>query len=102
MKESKAVTREKKAGNNTGKRNKEKGLSYSNEEVHVGNGGEWHQFAGAHHPVLTTNQGIPVSDNQNSLRANANGPTLLEDFVTSEFQSVSFMRVVRQRMAILS
>jgi catalase len=84
MKESKAVTREKKAGNNTGKRNKEKGLSYSNEEVHVGNGGEWHQFAGAHHPVLTTNQGIPVSDNQNSLRANANGPTLLEDFVLRE------------------
>ena len=31
-------------------------------------------------PTLTTNQGIPVSDNQNSLRANAVGPTLLENF----------------------
>ena len=49
-----------------------------------GNGGELHQVAGDYHPVLTTNQGIPVSDNQNSLRANASGPTLLEDFVLRE------------------
>ena len=48
------------------------------------NGGELHQEAGADHPVLTTNQGIPISDNQNSLRANAVGPTLLEDFVLRE------------------
>jgi catalase len=33
---------------------------------------------------LTTNQGIRVSDNQNSLRAGARGPTLLEDFVLRE------------------
>lgn len=30
--------------------------------------------------VLTTNQGMPISDNQNSLRAGERGPTLLEDF----------------------
>ena len=48
------------------------------------NGGELHQEAGADHPVLTTNQGIPISDNQNSLRANAVGPTVLEDFVLRE------------------
>jgi catalase len=30
--------------------------------------------------VLTTNQGLPISDDQNSLRAGARGPTLLEDF----------------------
>ena len=34
--------------------------------------------------MLTTNQGVPLSDNQNSLRANARGPTLLEDFILRE------------------
>jgi catalase len=33
---------------------------------------------------LTTEQGIPVSDDQNSLRAGARGPGLLEDFVLRE------------------
>ena len=33
---------------------------------------------------LTTNQGQPVSDDQNSLRAGPRGPTLLEDFVLRE------------------
>ncbi|MEO7116496.1 MAG: catalase, partial [Caldimonas sp.] len=47
-------------------------------------GGELHQSAGGSHPVLTSNQGLPVSDNQNSLRANARGPTLLEDFLLRE------------------
>ena len=49
-----------------------------------GTGGETHQTAGGDRPVLTTNQGIPVSDNQNSLRAGERGPTLLEDFVLRE------------------
>src|ERR1700722_6212909 len=45
-------------------------------------GGETHQQAD---PVeLTTNQGLVVSDNQNSLRAGDRGPTLLEDFVLRE------------------
>ncbi len=48
----------------------------------VGNGGEWHQRAAA--DALTTNQGLPISDNQNSLRANPRGPTLLEDFILRE------------------
>lgn len=34
--------------------------------------------------VLTTNQGVRVSDNQNSLKAGLRGPTLLEDFVLRE------------------
>ena len=42
----------------------------------VGSGGELHQQAGDKHPVLTTNQGLAISDNQNSLRAHARGPTL--------------------------
>jgi catalase len=34
--------------------------------------------------VLTTNQGVAVSDNQSSLKAGLRGPTLLEDFVLRE------------------
>jgi catalase len=34
--------------------------------------------------VLTTNQGVPVADNQNSLKAGLRGPTLLEDFILRE------------------
>jgi catalase len=54
-----------------------------------GNGGETHQHIpekGPHEGLdhLTTNQGIRISDNQNSLRSGARGPTLLEDFVLRE------------------
>ncbi|WP_027132753.1 catalase [Geminicoccus roseus] len=49
-----------------------------------GHGGELHERAGGGHPRLTTNQGIPISDNQNSLRNGVRGPTLLEDFVLRE------------------
>ncbi|MEO8275948.1 MAG: catalase [Thermoanaerobaculia bacterium] len=34
--------------------------------------------------VLTTNFGVPVGDNQNSLKAGLRGPTLLEDFILRE------------------
>ncbi|MES2536315.1 MAG: catalase HPII [Pseudomonadota bacterium] len=34
--------------------------------------------------VLTTNQGVPIADNQNSLRAGVRGPSLLEDFILRE------------------
>ncbi len=46
----------------------------------TGNGGETHQSGGG----LTTNHGVAISDNQNSLKAGARGPTLLEDFVLRE------------------
>jgi catalase len=49
-----------------------------------GNGDELHQLAGGGHPSLTTNQGLPVADNQNSLTATPRGPTLLEDFILRE------------------
>ncbi|APH59941.1 catalase [Granulibacter bethesdensis] len=45
-----------------------------------GLGGELHQLAGENNPVLTTQQGIPVGDDQNTLRLDARGPALLEDF----------------------
>lgn len=46
-----------------------------------GSGGETQQRG---EPVLTTNHGVPISDNQNSLKAGARGPVLLEDFVLRE------------------
>ncbi len=45
----------------------------------VGSGGELHQQAAGDN-LLTTNQGTPISDDQNSLRIGTRGPTLLEDF----------------------
>jgi catalase len=43
-------------------------------------GGETHQVAEQNKLVLTTQQGTPVADDQNSLRTGPRGPTLLEDF----------------------
>jgi len=45
-----------------------------------GAAGEVHQRTAGDDPVLTTAQGAPLSDNQNSLRAGQRGPTLLQDF----------------------
>jgi len=50
----------------------------------VTEGGETHQATTSADGTLTTNQGIPVSDNQNSLTAGARGPALLEDFILRE------------------
>ncbi|WP_068072102.1 catalase [Novosphingobium lentum] len=55
-----------------------------------GPGGETHQQVAAkgdhasETSHLTTNQGLRIADNQNSLKAGARGPTLLEDFVLRE------------------
>ena len=49
-----------------------------------GEGDELHLQAGGTHPPMTTAQGIPVADNQNSLREGPRGPTLLEDFILRE------------------
>jgi catalase len=50
--------------------------SYGEER---GSGGETHQTGGGH-ARLTTQHGVPVADDQNSLKQGARGPTLLEDF----------------------
>ena len=47
-------------------------------------GGETHQQSDPSKVPITTNQGLPISDNQNSLRAGERGPTLLEDFILRE------------------
>ena len=53
---------------------------YGEVTVGRGQGGETHQTATGEVPVLTTQQGVPVADDQNSLRIGARGPTALEDF----------------------
>lgn len=50
----------------------------------VGTGGETHQTVGDGIPRLTTQQGTPVSDGQNSLRVGPRGPVTLEDFPLRE------------------
>jgi catalase len=50
----------------------------------TGAGGELHQGARGRHGELTTNEGGPIADNQNSLRSALRGPTLIEDFVLRE------------------
>ena len=49
-----------------------------------GAGGETHQQTGDAGATLTTQQGHAIADAQNSLRAGARGPTLLEDFILRE------------------
>ena len=69
--------------------NMEKKQTRKNEEgsgavTGTGHGGELHQASGNGSPELTTNQGVPISDGQNSLKANEHGPTLVEDFILRE------------------
>jgi catalase len=45
---------------------------------------ETHQTTSDPAKALRTNQGIPIADNQNSLKAGPRGPVLLEDFVLRE------------------
>ena len=66
--------------NNSGKVKEAKDLTL-NKDLQMAASGELHQIAGGEHPELTTNQGVALSDDQNSLRANPHGPTLLEDFI---------------------
>ena len=50
----------------------------------VGSGGETHQRRAAGEAVLTTAHGVPISDDQNSLKVGERGPTLMNDFVMRE------------------
>lgn len=55
-----------------------------NMNTQQGNAGEAHQQADDNSTNLTTQQGIVIADNQNSLRAGCRGPALLEDFILRE------------------
>ncbi len=50
----------------------------------AGGGGELHQQTSGRDKRLTTNHGVGVSDNQNSLKGGPRGPTLLEDMILRE------------------
>lgn len=52
--------------------------------THAGNAGEPHQQADGQSAIMTTQQGVAIADNQNSLKAGTRGPTLLEDFILRE------------------
>ena len=55
------------------------------EKAETGNGGETHQTAKELNvETLTTQQGVPIADDQNSLKAGARGPTLMEDHIMRE------------------
>ena len=43
-----------------------------------------HQLPAEPGAVLTTNQGVVIADNENSLKSNPRGPSLLEDFILRE------------------
>ena len=45
---------------------------------------ELHQTTTDLKNTLTTNHGLPIADNQNSLKAGTRGPTLIEDFILRE------------------
>ena len=60
--------------------NPEKTATIHDTKLVRGHGGELHQIAEGDIPVLTTAQGGPVADDQNSLKAGPRGPTLVEDF----------------------
>ena len=51
---------------------------------HLGTGDELHQEPASRQALLTSNQGLPLADNQNSLHGGQRGPTLLEDFLLRE------------------
>jgi catalase len=50
----------------------------------IGAAGELHQQPTEGGALMTTNQGVVIADNQNSLKAAPRGPTLLEDFILRE------------------
>ena len=58
--------------------------SNGEQSAKTGSGGELHQQPTGGGVVLTTNQGVVIADNQNSLKAAPRGPTLLEDFILRE------------------
>src|ERR1700694_3520116 len=63
---------------------KRKLAAANTSKVTSGNGGEIHQTAAGANERLTTNHGVPISDNQKSLKGGERGPALLEDFVLRE------------------
>ena len=58
----------------TSKKNGYQAAEYGDQRVGRGDGGETHQAVSDGAPRLTTQQGIVVSDDQNTLRSEVRGP----------------------------
>ncbi len=69
--------------NKTAKDNKSEDLKQNNNNNEKLRAMEVNREDGTNQP-LTTNQGLKISDNQNSLKAGTRGATLLEDFIMRE------------------
>ncbi len=63
---------------------KSRGASANEGNASVGNGGKLHQMASSTDQHLTTNQGVVIADDQNTLTVGERGPQLLEDFILRE------------------
>ena len=61
------------------------------EKIMRGIGGETHQVAGGDVPVLTTQQGTPVSDDQNSLKVGGAARPCSRTFTSARRSSISTM-----------
>src|ERR1700735_4420837 len=61
-------------------RDARKTVTFNDEKIDFGRGGDTHQIANDGVQELTTKQGVPVADDQNSLKDGTHGPTALEDF----------------------
>jgi catalase len=56
-----------------------KEAQFDDQKINMGQGGETHQTDMDNIPTLTTQQGMPVADDQNSLSVGHRGPSALED-----------------------
>ncbi|MGV3650310.1 MAG: catalase, partial [Devosia sp.] len=61
-------------------RSKARAAQPAPQGTHRGEGGETHQVAQDGYLTLTTQQGAPVADDQNTLTQGRRGPALMEDF----------------------
>ncbi|MFK0276294.1 catalase [Ensifer sp. NPDC090286] len=58
----------------------DKRATIHDQKLSRGSGGELHQIADENYEVMTTAQGGPITDDQNTLKIGERGPTLVEDF----------------------
>lgn len=56
----------------------------NDEKMLFGTGGDSHQIAEKDKPLLTTQVGTPISDDENTLKIGGRGPQLMEDFIFRE------------------
>jgi catalase len=60
------------------------GVTEMHDQHEIGYSGELHQVAGGTHSSMSNQRGLVVADDENSLKANERGPSLLEDHLLVE------------------